>query len=123
MSVRRGEAGFTLMETLVAFAIFSLSVVAILQSYSLSTKSQVRAQASQDTAEFLGQLMSTVEARLDAPGETMGRTPEGYEWTLKVEEPEDGLCRITAVVTDMFGRQQTATTLRWKIEIFPQRSS
>ncbi|MGB3625650.1 MAG: type II secretion system protein [Henriciella sp.] len=120
MTQRRSDAGFTLMETLVAFAIFSLSVVAILQSYSLSSRSQVRAQASQQTAEFLGQLMSTVEARLDAPGETSGTTPDGYEWSLRVEEPEDGLCQITGVVTDTFGRRQTATTLRWKVEIFPR---
>lgn len=121
MKARGSEAGFTLMETLVAFAIFSLSVVAILQSYSLSARSQARAQASQETAEFLGQLMSTVEARLDAPGEVVGATPEGYEWRLRVEEPENGLCRITGIVTDTFGRQQMATTLRWKVEIFPRR--
>ena len=59
------QAGFTLVETLVAFAIFSLSSVAILQTYSTSSRSQARAQASVETSAQLAQLLASAEARFD----------------------------------------------------------
>lgn len=105
------------METLVAFAIFSLSVVAILQTYSLSSKMQARAQIATQTSELLYRLLASPEARLDGPGSIEGNE-DGYAWRLRVEPANNGLVTVTADVTDPLGRQETAMTLRWQGELF-----
>lgn len=105
------------METLVAFAIFSLSVVAILQTYSLSSKMQARAAIATETSELLYRLLASAEARLDGPGSLEG-SENGYAWRLQVEPAGNGLVAVTAEVTDPLGRQETAMTLRWQGELF-----
>ena len=104
------------METLIAFAIFSLSVVAIIESFSLSSKMQARAQAASETGDILSRLLATAEARLRKPG-TLSGDENGYVWTLDVEPAGDGLILVSASVTDPFGRSQSATTLRWQGEL------
>lgn len=116
---KRNEAGFTLMETLVAFAIFSLAIVAILQSFSTSTRAQVRAGASIESGELLSRLLASVEARLDGPGEVTGQQ-DGLNWHLEIVPAGADLLAITAEVSDEFGRTQTASTLRWRGELFPE---
>ena len=113
------ESGFTLMETLVAFAIFSLSIVAILQSFSSSTRAQARSQATADAARLLGRVMSSAEARLDEPGEVSG-TEGAVQWSLQVTDASEGMLAVRAAVIDEFGRVQSAETLRWHDELFPE---
>ncbi|WP_300392652.1 type II secretion system protein [Henriciella sp.] len=117
---RAGEQGFTLMETLVAFAVFSLSMVALMQSYASSSRSQARSEASLESAGLLSDLLATVEVRLDAPGVTSGETREGFEWTLSIEPAGSGLLKIRAVVRDPYGRVTEAQTLRWHDELYPE---
>lgn len=121
MTGPNGESGFTLMETLVAFAIFSLSIVAILQSFSSSTRAQARSQATADAARLLGRVMSSAEARLDQPGEVSGM--EGaVQWSLQIADASEGMLAVRAAVVDEFGRVQSAETLRWHDELFPETS-
>ena len=115
----QGESGFTLMEVLVAFAIFSLSIIAVLQSYASSSRSKARSHASMDAGRLLSRLVSSVEARLDGPGSVSG-VEGGLQWTLEVSPLSDNLLEIEAVVTDAFGRRQSAETMRWRAEIFPE---
>ncbi len=115
----RDEAGFTLMETLVAFAIFSLAIVAILQSFSASSRAQVRAQASIESGELLARVMASAEARLDGPGEVQGEEG-GLRWHLSIAPAGNDLLAITAQVEDGFGRNQSASTIRWRGELFPK---
>lgn len=113
------QAGFTLVETLVAFAIFSLSSVAILQTYSTSSRSQARAQASVETSAQLAQLLASAEARFETPGELTGEDVPGYPWSLSLMPRGPDLLELKATVHDPQGRATTATTLRWRAEIFP----
>ena len=89
-SHRLHQAGFTLIEVLVATAIAGLALVALLESFSsgLSTVSRV---AARDRASLLAQ--SILEA-VGAPGPLtegveVGRTPEGFEWRTTARRRDD----------------------------------
>ncbi|HYG90375.1 MAG TPA: prepilin-type N-terminal cleavage/methylation domain-containing protein [Azospirillum sp.] len=79
--LEHGQAGFTLMEVLVAFAILAVALGALLPQLSLTLKSVGRLERRERAA-------SIAEARLDAlgtevpvrPGEAEGTTEDGYTW-------------------------------------------
>lgn len=80
--MRRSEAGFMLIEALVAFAIVALVLAsiyhAIAEAYRGEARAQVREQALAQARETIG-----VEQQL-APGETSGTYASGVAWRLAV---------------------------------------
>ena len=81
----RSEKGFTLLEVLLAFVIFSLSFAVVLQIISGSVRNTVRSKQYTEVALIAQSVMDTVG--LDIPLETGGsaRGDSGdYSWDLEI---------------------------------------
>jgi len=78
---RRRQAGFTLLEVLVAFAIFALSIGALYESFSGSLRRTLKAE-SQERAWLTAQsLLTAIRVRPGPwPGEEVGVTDTGLDW-------------------------------------------
>lgn len=102
---RQARAGFTLIEMLVALAVFSLAAMALLNLSGENTRSAARVET-----RTLGGLVAenlAVEAMIDprlAEGETNGAVAlagRQWRWSRSVRGVEAGLVRIDiAVATD-----------------------
>lgn len=81
----RLEDGFTLLEVLVALAILSISLVAILEVLSNGLHDTAAAQAETVATATARSLLAEASARSNLPnGDTTGRTASGYRWRLHV---------------------------------------
>ncbi len=123
---KRREAGFTLLEVLVAFTIFALSFTAILQLFTGSLRNGEvadRALVALGHAESL-LARAGVEQPL-AEGERRGELPGGMAWTESIARYSDpqmagalapaGMQPYSVTVTVTWGdnaRDITLTTLR-----------
>jgi general secretion pathway protein I len=79
----RSEAGFTLLEVVVATAIAALALVALFQSGSaglFTAGEAIRVAEAVDRAQ--SHLAATADAGTIAPGETEGDDGGGYHWRL-----------------------------------------
>lgn len=122
-----GEAGFTLLEVLVAFVILTLVVTACLQVYSRSAETDVRARWSERAHTLLRDRLAAFETIGLGPGQTrQGETGDGLKWTVSASQPVIGngntrsdraVIWIVASVTDPTGATSTASTTRWRGEI------
>lgn len=120
------EAGFTLLEVLVAFVILTLVVTACLQVYSRSAEAEARAKWSEKAHTLLRDRLASFETIGLLPGQRQqGQTADGLRWTITASQPvigngklaaERALVWITATVTDPTGVTATATTTRWRAE-------
>lgn len=109
-----GERGFTLLETLVAVMILSLSLVMLLQLFSDHLTS-AHQSANYSRAVFLGkmkmeELLETVEEPLDIID---GQSEEGYRWSASLSpmpdaQQPDGLSLFVLTV-DIFWEQGNRT--------------
>jgi general secretion pathway protein I len=87
--VRRRDAGFTLVEVIVAFAIVTLVLAALYQAIAGAYRGYARVQVREQT-------LALARAQLDAvgvegplqPGETTGTYATGVVWRLAVEPVE-----------------------------------
>lgn len=80
---RRG--GFTLLETLVAFAILTATLGALLQGVGGGARNEARADfLLRATREARSQIAALGVADPILAGETSGRYPDGLEWSLSV---------------------------------------
>ena len=84
------EEGFTLLETLVAVMILSLSLVILLQLFSDNLKS-AHLSTNYSRAVFLGkmkmeELLETIEASSDV---MEGQSEEGYRWAASISPMPD----------------------------------
>lgn len=120
------EAGFTLLEVLVAFVILTLVVTACLQVYSRSAEAEARANWSEKAHTLLRDRLAAFETIGLLPGQRQeGQTGDGLRWTIAAGQPvigngnlasERALIWITASVTDPTGVTYTASTTRWRAE-------
>ena len=103
MPVRAHEAGFTLVETLIALAVFSIAGLAVLHA----TSETLRAGAELEARTLARWSAQTViaEARLEpglSPGTQSGTLQQGnarFDWTLTVAPSQDArLLVLTAIV-------------------------
>lgn len=86
------EAGYTLLETLVAFVILSMSVTAFFQAWSLSTNSIIRATERRETASAAASLLDrigTPDIPLQ-PGDYGSNEAERPYWQVHIEPYEAG---------------------------------
>jgi Tfp pilus assembly protein PilV len=121
-----GEAGFTLLEVLVAFVILTLVVTACLQVYARSAEAEAKAKWSEQAHALLRDRIASFETLGLQPGQTQqGQTGDGLRWTVIAGQPEIGngntasdraLIWITAQVTDPTGASYNASTTRWRGE-------
>jgi Tfp pilus assembly protein PilV len=125
-----GEAGFTLLEVLVAFVILTLVVTACLQVYSRSAEAEVRAGWSERAHTLLRDRLAAFETIGLQPGQSrQGETGDGLRWTVSASQPIIGdgnlgsdraVIWITASVTDPSGATSTSSTARWRGEVMAE---
>jgi len=116
MCDRRREAGFTLIEMLVALAIFSLAALALLRLQGGTLASTSRLQSGIVAGIVARNIV--VEAITDAVPPTLGRTSgteanagRQWRWTRVVgRTAEARLQQITVTVADETGRQAATLT-------------
>jgi general secretion pathway protein I len=85
------EAGFTLVETLVAFTVLTLVLIVLLAGLSQVTR------GGRD-AEAMREALRLAQSKLDGlgvtepltPGESTGRFGNGFEWHLRIREVRKG---------------------------------
>ncbi len=122
-----GEAGFTLLEVLVAFVILTLVVTACLQVYSRSAETEVRARWSERSQALLRDRLAAFETIGLQPGQSrQGETGDALKWAISASQPIIGngsadsdraVIWITASVTDPAGVTSTSSTARWRGEV------
>jgi general secretion pathway protein I len=78
---RRRQSGFTLLEVLVAFAIFALSVGALYESFAGSLRRTLKAEAEERAWLSAQSLLAEIRVRpAPWPGEEEGVTRTGLDW-------------------------------------------
>ena len=85
------SGGFTLLEVLLAFLVFSLSFAVILEILSGSMRSTTRARTYSEAALLAQSLVDMVGTDIPLEEGTMaGEAPGGYDWTLSISayQPE-----------------------------------
>lgn len=77
----RHQAGFTLLEVLVAFVIFALSMGALYESFSGSLRRTLRAEVQERAWLSAQSLLAEIRVRpAPWPAEEKGETPTGLDW-------------------------------------------
>jgi general secretion pathway protein I len=84
--LRKGEAGFTLVEVIVALAILSLGLTVLLGSMSGSLRQTGNAARMAEAGALAQSLLAEVGTdREIKPEESSGQFADGYRWHLKME--------------------------------------
>jgi type II secretory pathway pseudopilin PulG len=86
---RDGEAGFLLVETIVAFLVLSIALAIGVQSVAQGTASVRRADAAAVAAMVAREIVATRAGGLAAPGEWSGQHPSGAAWRLTAARVPD----------------------------------
>ncbi|MDX1460096.1 MAG: type II secretion system protein [Xanthomonadales bacterium] len=97
---RKAQQGFTLLEVLLAFAIFAISFAVVLEVLGDSMRSTVRAQNDSEAALLAQSVMDMVGTELPlVEGVISGESPGGYQWDLSVSawQPEPGQERLLEI--------------------------
>ena len=85
--MRQSQAGFSLIEVLIALTILALSLAAFYQSFTIGAKTSHSAQMRTAAAMFAQSVMATkgVSALLE-PGHDSGTDSAGFRWAVDVDE-------------------------------------
>lgn len=84
--MKNREAGFTLLETLVAFTIFSVVLVTIYESLSTSVRGEAEARSVLSSAQIAKSVMAEVGLSIPLVEGTLSeRESEGFEWSLQIQ--------------------------------------
>lgn len=127
MTVRRpGKAGFTLLEVIVAMALFAAGIVMVSRLFIGSLRLSAGARDASAGAIYARQRMEEALLAPDpAEGVTQGAFGEGYRWKLETsiarpeeEKPYDEIRYRVTVTWDDGGRERAtdvaATRWRWR---------
>lgn len=113
----RRQAGFSLLEVIVAFLVFALIATVVLAIVSRGLTGAEQTAQYQHAVMLAESLLDRAAAESLPPGQHEGSYPGGYEWTLRID-PEPGfreapmrLLRATAEVGFTGGRSVQLTTL------------
>jgi prepilin-type N-terminal cleavage/methylation domain-containing protein len=129
---RRSDAGFTLIEVLVAFVLLALVVTACLNVYAGSARAEARARNADAAAAMIRERLGALETLNLRPGSAAEGQAGDMRWSVQVSPSDQGadslqsargLAWITVRVTDASGLTHTATTARWVGEAFREASS
>jgi Tfp pilus assembly protein PilV len=97
-----GEAGFLLVETMVAFLILAIALAIGVQSVAQGTAALRRAEAAAAADVVAREIFATRTASLSQAGAWTGRHPNGAAWRLSATPVADGrlppLYRVTVEV-------------------------
>ena len=129
---RRSEAGFTLIEVLIAFVVLTMVVTACLNVYAGSARAEARAQQADAAAALIRERLGALETLNLRPGSGSEGQAGNMRWSIEVSpsnlgaesgQPERGLAWIVVRVTDASGLVHSATTARWIGEAFREGPS
>lgn len=99
-SPRDGEKGFTLLEVLVAFLIFAMSMGAVFGVFSSAAATVERVRAERAAAEIAQSQLARVGQDIPLqPGSYQGHAGNGFTWTLVVEPYREAPVEYPRLVT------------------------
>lgn len=84
-----GEAGFALLETVVAFVILAVALAVAMQTVSQSARALVRAQDMERARQVLDGLAVSRLRALDRAGSFTGQDGQGGEWLVTASDVRD----------------------------------
>ena len=111
------ERGFTLMETLVAFAVFSLASVALLDTYAQAGRASLAADANAQLSRRAAGLLAEAEFLAGSELLREGEDPDGTVWRVTLEPAEGNLMRLSVHLRGARGREASFQTLRSRAEL------
>jgi general secretion pathway protein I len=114
--MKRRDAGFTLIEALVALAILGVALAAVLRAYGAGFRSAERSEMQTQALLRAESRLAEAAATLTEPGERRGDAG-GYAWRVAatpfpVEGVEKPLLRIEVRVAAPDGAEARLVTLR-----------
>lgn len=114
--MKRGEAGFTLIEALVALAILGVALASVLRAYGAGFRSAERAEMQTHALLLADSRLAEATTMLTEPGESRGREA-GYAWRVTaspfpVQGVDEPLLRIEVRVVAPDGAEARLATLR-----------
>ncbi len=109
--MRKGEAGFTLVEVIVALAILALGLSVLLGSISGSLRRTANAARMAEAGALAQSLLAQVGTDLQIrPDDSFGEFPNGYRWHLRMQ-PYGGTREQEAWPV---GAYQVLTEVEWE---------
>lgn len=112
-----GQRGFTLMETLVALVIFSLSCMALLELYSGSARAKAAHDSLIERTERAQALLLETDLNRTFEAARRGTDADGTVWEVTMAEHAAQLVKVDIRVTDRAGRLTQLQTLRLPEEL------
>ena len=116
--VENGRHGFTLIEVLIAMAIFSIGILAVGAMQISSTNSNAGARIQTEEYTWVVDQIERLtgldydDPDLDAGGHSIARAPYTVSWTVVDNQPVNGAKRI-AVTADGSHRRARALTIEF----------